>query len=160
MPYSLPLQLCGALIVKYPPVLDMSMVGEYPATVGAGGGFVWDAVLEYRVWCHPERGAPDAADGSDYYYAFSSYEDAEAFFRTHDGTEEPLALILQREYIDEPEPGKYVHIRKERMTEWPVALLSRPERDARTIPDFLAEDAPANRLDIIRGLAPRSGRTE
>ncbi|MGN8064926.1 GCN5 family acetyltransferase [Ralstonia sp. 22111] len=146
-------------IVNFPPVLNLSKVGEYPAGAKAGGGFVWDAVLEYRVWCHPERGAPDEADGSDYYYAFGSYEDAEAFFRTSVGAEEPLALVLQREYIDEPEPGKYVHVREERITEWPVAFLRRPKRDPHTIPAFLAEDAPANRLDIIRGLAPRSGRT-
>jgi putative acetyltransferase len=144
--------------MHYPPVLDPSKVGSYPATAKAGGGFVWDAGLEYRVWCHPERGAPDEADGSDYYYAFETYEDAEAFFRTNDGTEEPLALVLQREYIDEPEPGKYVHVREQRVTEWPVIFLSRPQRDAMTIPEFFAADAPANRLEILRGLVPRRSR--
>ena len=39
-----------------PDVADPDRVGTYPATVGAGGGYVWDQVLEYRVWCHPERG--------------------------------------------------------------------------------------------------------
>jgi len=34
----------------------------------------YPAVLEYRVWCHPERGTPDEDDGSDYYYAFESFE--------------------------------------------------------------------------------------
>jgi putative acetyltransferase len=155
----LKLLITKACPVRFPPVLDVSKVGEYPALAKAGGGYVWDAVLEYRVWCHPERGAPDEADGSDYYYAFESHEKADAFSRTHEGTEEPLALVLQREYIDEPEPGIYVHVREERVTEWPVVFLSRPQRDARTIPDFLAEDAPANRLDILRGLAPRIGRT-
>jgi putative acetyltransferase len=142
--------------VDFPSVLDLSKVGEYPASAKAGGGYVWDAVLEYRVWCHPERGAPDEADGSDYYYAFESYEDASAFSSSNDGTEEPLALVLQREYIDEPEPGQYVHVREERVAEWPVAFLSRPKRDALTIPEFLAADAPANRLEILRGLAPRT----
>lgn len=146
--------------MNFPLVLDLSKVGEYPAAAKSGGGFVWDAVLEYRVWCHPERGAPDEADGSDYYYAFGNYEDAEAFHRTHVGTEEPLALVLQREFIDESEPGKYAHVRAERIAEWPVAFLCRPQRDARTIPDFLAEDAPVNRLDILRGLAPRRDGTE
>lgn len=144
--------------MSFPAVLDLSKVGAYPATAKAGGGYVWDAVLEYRVWCHPERGAPDRADGSDYYYVFDNYDEAEAFAREHEGTEDPLALVWQREYIDEPEPGHYVHVREERVTEWPVAFLSRPQRDARTIPDFLAEDALANRLDILRGLAPRVGR--
>src|SRR5690349_14598047 len=119
------IKLCETSVVKFPPVLNLSKVGEYPAVAKAGGGFVWDAVLEYRVWCHPERGASDEADGSDYYYAFSSHEDAEAFFRTSVGADEPLALVLQREYIDEPEPGKYVHVREERITEWPVAFLCR-----------------------------------
>jgi hypothetical protein len=48
-----------------PAVLDVSKVGEYPALSKAGGGHVWDEVLEYRVWCHPERGAPDEFEGSD-----------------------------------------------------------------------------------------------
>lgn len=139
----------------YPTVLDPSKVGEYPASAKAGGGFVWDAVLEYRVWCHPERGAPDDDDGSDYYYAFESFEEAKAFATENPGTEEPLALVLQREYIDEPEPGQYAHVQVERVTEWPVAFLSRPQRDQFTIPDFLAPNAPSNRLEILRGLAPR-----
>lgn len=158
MPYFQNSNQHEALAVHYPPVLDLTKVGEYPATAKAGGGFVWDAVLEYRVWCHPERGAPDEADGSDYYYAFENYEDADAFSRANNGTSEPLALVLQREYIDESEPGKYVHVREERVAEWPVAFLSRPKRDALIIPEFLAEDAPANRLDILRGLASRVSR--
>lgn len=97
-------------------------VDTYPATAKAGGGYVWDEVLEYRVWCHHERGAP-------------------------------LALILQREYIDEPTPGECRHVREERIAEWPVDFLSRPRRTERTIPDFLAPDAPPNRLAILRGQA-------
>lgn len=143
------------MAVKYPSVLDRSKVGEYPARAKAGGGFVWDEVLEYRVWCHPERGAPDKARGSDYFHAFETYEEAEAFAAANVGTEDPLALVLQREYIDEAAPGEYVHVPEERVTEWPVVFLSRPRRDERTIPDFLAQDAPANRLDILRGVAPR-----
>lgn len=142
--------------MTYPTVLDPLKVGEYPASAKAGGGYVWDAVLEYRVWCHPERGAPDEDDGSDYYYAFETFEEAEEYADENPGAEEPLALVLQREYIDEPEPGQYIHVREERITEWPVAFLSRPQRDEFTIPDFLAPDAPANRLDILRGRAPRS----
>jgi putative acetyltransferase len=144
--------------MQYPEVLDPAKVGSYPASAKAGGGYVWDAVLEYRVWCHTERGAPDEAEGSDYYYAFESYEEAESFSRENKGTEEPLALVLQCEYIDEPEPGRYVHMRSERVTEWPVSFLSRPRRDAMTIPEFFAPDAPPNRLEILRGLAPRRRR--
>ncbi|MCD9031015.1 hypothetical protein LDO32_04635 [Luteimonas sp. Y-2-2-4F] len=133
------------------PVLDPALVGTYPAAAKAGGGYVWDAVLEYRVWCHPERGAPDVADGSDYYRPFETYQEALAFSQEMPGTEEPLALILQEEYIDEPEPGEYLHVKERRVAEWPVSFLSRPRRTPRTIPDFMAPDAPANRLDILRG---------
>ncbi|MDH3668697.1 MAG: hypothetical protein OEN23_17365 [Paracoccaceae bacterium] len=137
----------------YPDVLDPERVGTYAALAKSGGGFVWDAVLEYRVWCHPERGAADLENGSDYYFAFGNYAEALGFSRATVGAEEPLALILQKEYIEEPEPGRYVHIEAERITEWPVEFLARPKRDDRTIPDFLAPDAPSNRLDILRGLA-------
>jgi len=139
--------------VKYPKVLDPTLVGSYPASAKAGGGFVWDEVLEYRVWCHPERGADDLADGNDYYYAFETYAEARRFSDATQGAEEPLALILQREYLDEPEAGTYLHRREERITEWPVGFLSRPRRTPRTIPDFLSPDAPANRLEILRGTA-------
>lgn len=137
----------------YPEVADASLVGSYPARAKAGGGYVWDAVLEYRVWCHPERGAPDEADGQDYFHAFAAAEEAFTFSKSTEGAEEPLALIVQEEYIDEAEPGQYVHIKQRRITEWPVAFLSRPRRTARTIPDFMAPDAPANRLEILRGNA-------
>jgi putative acetyltransferase len=136
---------------KYPTVLDPSAVGKYSARAGAGGGFVWDEVLEYRVWCYPQRAAPDLEDGSDYYYAFECYEDAVEFSRRTRGAEEPLALILQRKYISEPEPGVYIHVKKERITEWPVEFLSRPRRTSETIARFLSTSAPSNRLDILRG---------
>jgi putative acetyltransferase len=139
--------------MQYPRVIDPEKVGSYPALAGAGGGFVWDEVLEYRVWCHPENGAPDEDDGNDYFYCFASYAEALEFSQQTKGAEEPLALILQREYISEPEPGQYIHMKEERVTEWPVTFLSRSRRTERTIPDFMSPDAPANRLDILRGLA-------
>jgi putative acetyltransferase len=139
--------------MKYPSVIDPSLVGTYDARAKAGGGYVWDAVLEYRVWCHPERGAPDEAEGSDYYYPFGSYEEALEFSNQTVGAEEPLALVLQREYIAEPEPGQYIHVREERIAEWPVEFLSRPQRTEQTIPNFLSPNAPPNRLEILRGLA-------
>ena len=138
--------------MRYPEVIDPQLVGTYPASAFAGGGYVWDAVLEYRVWCHPEHGAADQADGNDYFHAFASYAEAKGFSQRTEGAEEPLALVLQREYIDEPESGRYIHVRKPRITEWPVEFLQRPRRTERTIPDFLSPEAPANRLDILRGL--------
>jgi putative acetyltransferase len=137
--------------MRYPKVLNESLVGTYPAVAKAGGGYVWDAVLEYRVWCHPDREASHDAGASDYYRAFASYHEALAFSKSVKGAEEPLALVLQKEYIDEPELGRYVHVKERRVTEWPVNFLSRPRRTQRTIPEFLAPDAPANRLDILRG---------
>ena len=137
--------------MKYPVASDPDLVGTYDAVAKAGGGYVWDAVLEYRVWCHPDRGAPDEENGNDYYYVFTTYEEAKEFAEKNEGTENPLALVLQKEYIDEPEPGHYVHKREKRITEWPVTFLSRPRRTESTIPDFFAPNAPINRLEILRG---------
>ncbi len=121
----------------------------------SGGGFVWDEVLEYRVWCHPELGAEDLAEGNDYFVAFATYPRALAYSLRTRGAEEPLALVRQRQYIAEPRPGRYVHVKKARITEWPVDFLVRPRRTSRTIPDFFARDAPTNRLDILRGLVKK-----
>lgn len=140
----------------YPDAVDASLVGTYPAVAKTGGGYVWDDVLEYRVWCHPERGAPAKEDGSDYYFAFATYAEAAAFSERTQGAEEPLALIRQVEYIDEPQTGEYRHMKDVRITEWPVEFLRRPQRTLNTIPDFLSPNAPKNRLDVLRGLASRS----
>lgn len=137
---------------KYPAVKNPDLVGNYAGFANSGGGYVWDDVLEYRVWCHPERGAPDLADGDDYYYTFATYEEALEFSESNTGAEDPLALILQEEYIDEPELGHYIHKKETRITEWNVEFLSRPRRNQNTIPDFLSPNAPVNRLDILRGL--------
>ena len=136
----------------YPEVKNKDLVGTYSGVVYSGGGLVWDDVLEYRVWCHPERGAPDLYEGDDYYYTFDNYDEAVEFSNTN-GCEEPLALILQEEYLNEPEPEVYVHVKEQRLAEWPVEFLNRPKRNKDTIPNFLSPDAPGNRLDILRGLA-------
>ena len=137
----------------YPNAVDPALVGTYPASAKTGGGYVWDAVLEYRVWCHPERGAQDLADGSDYFYAFASYQEALEFSQQTQGAEEPMVLILQEEYIAEPEPGHYIHMREQRITEWQIVWLKRSRRTAQSIPAFMSPDAPSNRLEILRGLA-------
>lgn len=138
---------------SYPDAIDPTLVSTYPASAMSGGGYVWDAVLEYRVWCHPERGAADLEEGSDYFYSFASFTEALTFAVNTKGAEKPLALIMQEEYIDESSPGKYRHMKKRRVAEWQVEFLSRPRRTPRTIPDFMAPDAPRNRLAIIRGQA-------
>ena len=137
---------------KFPAVKDPTLVGSYDALAKSGGGYVWDAVLEYRVWCHPHDGAEDLENGDDYYYVFETYETALEFAEQTTGAEEPLALVLQEEYINEPAPGRYEHIKEQRITEWPVEFLARPKRTVATIPNFMAPDAPSNKLDIIRGL--------
>jgi len=100
--------------------VDPNLVGTYSPLAKAGGGYIWDDVLEYRVWCHPERGSSDLVEeGSDYYHAFATYAEALAFSRRTDGAEAPLALIRQLEYIAEPNPGEYRHVKEVRITEWP-----------------------------------------
>ena len=138
---------------EYPDAIDASLVGTYSPLANSGGGYVWDDVLEYRVWLHPERGAADEEDGSDYYFAFATYAEAAAFSESAPGAAEPLVLIRQIEYIAEPEPGDYRHVKETRIAEWPAEFLRRPRRTPNTIPDFLSPNAPKNRLDIIRGLA-------
>lgn len=47
---------------KYPKVKNPDLVGTYSALTKSGRGYVWDEVLEYRVWCHSEMGASDCAE--------------------------------------------------------------------------------------------------
>jgi hypothetical protein len=105
------------------------------------------------VWCRPVRQSPDDIARDDYVRAFATYADALAFAKETPEAQEPVALVIQEEHIDEPTPGEYSHVVKPRVTEWPVEFLNRPRRTERTIPDFLAPDAPPNRLDILRGVA-------
>ena len=93
----------------YPESVDKNKVGEYDASSKSGGGYFYDDVLEYRVWCRPWEGAPDEFSGEIYYYAFHTYEEALDFSQTTDGSEKPLVLIRQKEWIDEPENGKLIH---------------------------------------------------
>jgi hypothetical protein len=108
---------------SYPDVVDATLVGTYSPLAKAGGGYVWDEVLEYRVWCHPERGSTDFEEGSDYYYAFATYAEAFEFSQNTQGAETPLALIRQCEYIAELNPGEYRHVKEVRIAEWPVEFL-------------------------------------
>lgn len=124
---------------KYPSVFDEVMVGKYPTSVGAGAVFFYDDVLEYRVWCHPHDGAPDEFDGNDYYHYFSSYEEALAFSKNNPGTEEPLVLVHQYEWINEIEPNKYVHEKGERLTEWSVEHLEGRKRQNDSIAKKLSQ---------------------
>jgi putative acetyltransferase len=127
--------------MPYPDAIEPELVGEYPASAKSGAGYFFDHVLEYRVWCHPECGAPDEFDGEDYYYAFASYEEALAFSTDTEGAEEPLALIRQLEWVNEPEPGIFIHEKGERIAEWRVEWLGRGPRTPGAIELFIQSQA-------------------
>lgn len=103
---------------KYPRAVDPSKVGSYPALANAGAGYFFDEVLEYRVWCHPELGATRKSGDDDYFHSFATHSDALAFHKATPGSEEPLVLVRQLEHVNEPEPGKFIHARRERIAEW------------------------------------------
>lgn len=115
------------------------LVGTYPGHSKSGGGYFYDEVLEYRVWLHPEKGAPDVAGGEDYFAAFARYESALAYSQATTGAEPPLVLIRQIESINEPSPGKFEWDKTERVTEWQVDWLKGSRRTADSIQTFLAE---------------------
>lgn len=115
----------------YPIAVDPTKVGSYSALVKSGGGYFFDEVLEYRVWCHPERGAPsEFGEGDDYYYAFAKYSEALEFHNKTKGSETPLVLIRQIEHVNEPEPGKFIHVKEERIAEWQCEWLMSGSRKA------------------------------
>lgn len=124
---------------NYPTAVEPERVGTYPAMVKSGAGYFYDDVLEYRVWCHPERGAPDEFDGEDYFYAFKTFEEALSFFQHTSGAAEPLVLIRQHEWINEPQPGQFIHEKGERIAEWRVEWLSGSKRTPGAIEEFLSE---------------------
>jgi hypothetical protein len=74
--------------VSYPDAVDPELVGTYPASTNSGGGYVWDEVLEYRVWCHLERGAADEYDGNDYFHAYATYSEAATASKSLPGAEQ------------------------------------------------------------------------
>lgn len=124
---------------KYPLAIDVQKIGEYPALCKSGGGYFFDEVLEYRVWCHPGKGAKDQFDGDDYFFAFPSYEDAWTFSQKTKGAEEPLVLVRQLEWINEPESGTFEHCKGERITEWLPRWLDRGARKVGDIEKFIIE---------------------
>jgi hypothetical protein len=92
---------------RYPDAVDPQLVGTYPARAFAGGGYVWDEVLEYRVWCSPAAGAPDLHAGDDYYRAFATYAEALRWSRSQPGAEVPLGSVPSSggEWLARP-PGR------------------------------------------------------
>lgn len=127
-------------MLTYPKAIDFKMVGKYPAHTKSGGGYFYDHVLEYRVWCRPWLGAPDEFEGEIYYYAFASYEEALEFSNNTEGSEMPLVLIRQLEWINEPEPQNYIHEKGERLTEWQVEWLIDGKREETSISQFMSRN--------------------
>ena len=117
----------------YPIAIDAAEVGKYPALSKSGGGYFYDDVLEYRVWVHPKGG------GDDSYSAFSTFEQALAFFNQTEGAELPLVLVRQSEWINEPKPGEFVHQKGQRSTEWQVEWLKDSKRRPDSIDRFIAK---------------------
>ncbi len=122
---------------SFPDALLPEAVGKYAALSKSGGGYVWDAILEYRLW---KRSS---------FKAFASFAEAAEAEEAKGG--DLVALVYQHEYLDEPEDGHFLHRREPRITEWPVEFLKRPCRNDRTIPDFLAAPSGPERLARIRG---------
>jgi hypothetical protein len=122
---------------KYPLAANPSLVGSYSPDTKAGAGHFYDDVLEYRVWLHPDHGASRRNGDNDYFEAFAQYEKAEEFSKASAGAEEPLVLIRQLEWIDEPEPGHYIAKKGERITEWQVRWLAGSKRTTASIQEFM-----------------------
>jgi putative acetyltransferase len=118
---------------KYPIAVDVNRVGSYPALTKSGAGYFYDDVLEYRVWMKPEGG------GSSFYRAFASFESALQFSKKTPRSEDPLVLIRQVQWIDEPEPGVFHPRSDERITEWQVIWLPDSKRSPDSISQFLRE---------------------
>ncbi len=114
-----------------PVAVDPAKVGTYPKLTKSGGGYFYDEVLEYRVWV-------DSPDG-DTYRAFASVEEAAEFSDATPNAEPPLVLVLQKEHVNEPEPGVFEHVKDDRITEWRVEWLFGNKRTEDSISEFLRQ---------------------
>jgi hypothetical protein len=127
---------------SYPLAVDVGRVGTYPPDTKSGAGYFYDDVLEYRVWMHPEKGAERLNGDNDYFVAFAQFERAEAFSKATPGAEEPLVLVRQLEWVDEPEPGHYIPENGLRVTEWQVEWLAADKRSPGSIQEFMKHPRP------------------
>ncbi len=118
---------------QHPVAVDPSLVGSYSALSKSGGGYFYDDVLEYRVWIHPKGG------GDDHYRAFASFEPALQFSKSTPGAEEPLVLVRQLKWVNEPKTGQFEPRSDTRITEWQIAWLSGHKRAEDSIARFLQE---------------------
>jgi len=68
---------------------------------------------------------------------------AEELSQSSKGAEEPLVLVRQYEWLNEPEPGHYVAEKGNRITEWQVKWLNGTKRTPDSISEFLIHPKPA-----------------
>ncbi len=73
----------------------------------------------------------------DYFVAFAQYEPALDFSDRTPGSEPPLVLVRQHEWIDEPQKGHFLRKTGERITEWQVQWLNGSKRNEHSIDEFL-----------------------
>lgn len=123
----------------YPIASDPSKVGRYPGPAMSGAGYFYDYVLEYRVWLHPHDGSIKKNGNDVYFRAFAQYERAVEFSKQSKGAEEPLVLVRQLKYINEPKPGQFEVIDEERITEWQVQWLSGSKRQPGSVAKFISD---------------------
>jgi len=135
----------------YPLAVDNVQVGKYAPESKSGAGYFYDEVLEYRVWFHPERGAEPLNGKEDYYVAFAQYEKAEELSKSSKGAEEPLVLVRQYEWVDEPEPSHYLAEKGNRITEWQVKWLDGNKRTPDSISEFLKHPKSAEESQTHSG---------
>ncbi|TXD96243.1 GCN5 family acetyltransferase [Psychrobacter frigidicola] len=126
--------------MPYPAAIDPNKVGEYPAIVYTGGGYFFDEVLEYRVWCLPDNTVEYSYD-IDACHSFVTYQEALAFAENTENSAQPLALVRQFEWVDQPSRGIYIHNKGERLTEWRPEWLDRGTRKPNDIAQFLQKNA-------------------
>jgi hypothetical protein len=118
--------------MNYPEASYPAKVGSYPAITFSGGGYVYDDVLEYRVWEHP-------VNKPARFEAFANYNEALLYSNSNKHAEKPLVLVLQKEYIDEKKPGKFILKQGPRLTEWLVEWLVDSKRTQEKIEEILSQ---------------------
>lgn len=136
--------------MPYPTAINPNKVGKYEEAAYSGGGYFFDEVLEYRVWCYPDIGA-DITDNdgiplnatTEYYRAFATFEQALIFANDTPNSRTPIALVRQLEWVDQPSRGVYIHNKGERITEWQANWLTRSARGADDISEFLLKNTKA-----------------
>jgi putative acetyltransferase len=130
----------GRFFIKeayFPPAVDPKKVGSYPSLTKAGGGYVYDDVLEYRVCPHDHSGEGDDAAQTypTYAEARKIYDEAVAAGKQAD----LVVLVRQDEYIDEPEKGVYIRKKGQRITEWLPEWLDGSKRTEELMQSILKD---------------------